>query len=222
MNGKLAYFKAMHNLDRNFMLKFKSFTGGIFETNCYLLELPEGNVLIDAPQGAAAHFADEKIDLLLLTHGHFDHVVDGAEIIRSHACRCGIHADSLPLVNSADAFKNYGFALEIEPFDPDWILDEGPEQTFLGASFDLVHVPGHCPGSLCFLHRESGHLFGGDVLFRRGVGRWDLPGGDGELLFKGIREKLYKLPDSIIVHPGHGPSTTLGEEKRENPYVRLE
>jgi hydroxyacylglutathione hydrolase len=202
-------------------LKFKKFTGGIFETNCFFLEKPGGNVLIDAPQGAAEEFANEKIDLLLLTHGHFDHVVDAAEILRRHGCRCGIHADSLPLVNDREAFRKFGFALEIEPIQPDLILAEGPAQDLGGWVFDLLHVPGHCPGSLCFWHRESGNLFGGDVLFRGGVGRWDLPGGDQDLLFRGIREKLYPLPEETVVHPGHGPSTTIAQEKSGNPYVRI-
>lgn len=210
----------MHNFDPQFMLKFKSFTGGIFETNCFLVELPGGRLLIDAPQGAADHFANEKIDLLLLTHGHFDHVIDGAEIMRRQGCPCAIHPDSFPLVSSRDAFRKFGFALEIEPFAPELLLEEGPNQTLLGEAFDLFHVPGHCPGSLCLWHREGGQLFGGDVLFRRGVGRWDLPGGDAELLFRGIREKLFPLPDATVVYPGHGPSTTIGEEKHENPYVR--
>ena len=201
-------------------MKFKKFTGGIFETNAFLVETPGGNLLFDAPQGAAEAFAGVKIDLLLLTHGHFDHVVDGAEILRQHQCRCIIGQDSLPLVTTADAFTKYGFNLEIEPFQPDWIIGEGPDQEFFGEHFHVLEVPGHCPGSLCFYHPASGHLFGGDVLFRGGVGRWDLPGGDQHLLFTGIREKLYPLPESTIVHPGHGPDTTIGEERRSNPFVR--
>jgi glyoxylase-like metal-dependent hydrolase (beta-lactamase superfamily II) len=100
------------------------------------------------------------------------------------------------------------------------LLKEGAGQNLGGQIFDVLHVPGHCPGSLCFWHRESGHLFGGDVLFAGGVGRWDLPGGDRELLFRGIREKLYPLPEATEVHPGHGPSTTIGREKVGNPFVR--
>lgn len=200
-------------------MKFKKITGGVFETNAFLMETAEGNLLFDAPQGAAAAFADTKIDLLLLTHGHFDHVVDAAEILRQHQCRCGIARDSLPLVTTADAFTKYGFSLEIEPFEPDWIIGEGADQEFLGERFTVLEVPGHCPGSLCFYHSVSGHLFGGDVLFRGGVGRWDLPGGDAELLFRGIREKLYPLPGDTIVHPGHGLDTTIGEERRTNPFV---
>ena len=81
-------------------------------------------------------------------------------------------------------------------------------------------MPGHSPGSLCFLARNEELLIGGDVLFAGGVGRWDLPGGDGELLFRGIRTKLYPLGDNVTVLPGHGPETTIGVEKRTNPFVR--
>ncbi len=80
-------------------------------------------------------------------------------------------------------------------------------------------VPGHCPGSLCFLEKTSRILFGGDVLFAGGVGRWDLPGGDGPLLFRGIKEKLYPLGDDVTVLPGHGPATKIGIERETNPYV---
>ena len=87
-------------------------------------------------------------------------------------------------------------------------------------NFEIFEVPGHSPGSLCFLQRESQLLIGGDVLFAGGVGRWDLPGGDGELLFAGIREKLFPLGDGITVLPGHGPTTTIGVERQTNPFVR--
>lgn len=201
-------------------MKFKTFTGGVFETNCFCIEAPGGTILIDAPQGADAHFADTPISLLLLTHGHFDHVVDAAAILERNGCPCGIHADSVPLVSDAEAFKKYGFALEIRPIQPDLLLTAGTDVDFLGLPMDVLEVPGHCPGSLCFHEKVYGHLFGGDVLFRGGVGRWDLPGGDAELLFRGIREKLFPLPSATVVHPGHGPDTTIGFERENNPFVR--
>lgn len=202
------------------MLRFKSFTGGPYETNCFLVEGPQGNILFDAPEGADRHFAGDKIDLLVLTHGHWDHVADAAAIKARHGCRVACHSDTLPMISDPDFFTRVGFPVRVEPVEADAVLAEGPKQDLLGIAFDLYDVPGHCPGSLCFHAPEHEVLFGGDVLFCGGVGRWDLPGGDGELLGRGIREKLYALPDQTVVWPGHGPATTIGDEKRGNPFVR--
>lgn len=203
------------------MLRFKSFTGGPYETNCYLVDAPGGKVLFDAPEGADEEFADEKIGLLVLTHGHWDHTADAAAIQRRHGCPVVCHVETVPMVSEEDFFQRAGFPLRIETLKPDRILAEGAGQDFLGLKLDVLDVPGHCPGSLCFHAPDDGLLVGGDVLFCGGVGRWDLPGGDGELLCRGIREKLFALPDATIVLPGHGPATTVGAEKATNPFLRL-
>ncbi len=201
------------------MNQFKMFTGGMLDTNSFLYAAPGGNILFDAPQGADEAFAETSIQLLLLTHGHFDHVADAAAIIARHGCPVAFHPETAPMVADRDFFRRWGFELEIEPFQADFLLNEGPAQSLLGLEMDLYYVPGHCPGSLCFHVPSEKTLVGGDVLFRGGVGRWDLPGGDGDLLFTGIREKLFPLPEDTIVLPGHGPSTTIGREKSENPYL---
>lgn len=202
------------------MIPFDEFTGGIFDTNCYLLHGPAGNVLIDAPQGADRRFADSKIDTLLLTHGHFDHIVDAAAIHRRHGCRVAIHPDSRAMLSERGFFAKWGYQLEIEPTEPDILLAAPGPLEAGGIRFDLIEAPGHCPGSVCFYLADEHVLFGGDVLFAGGVGRWDLPGGSQDVLFTSIREQLYPLPDDTTVHPGHGPPTTIGTEKRTNPYVR--
>ena len=176
------------------MLKFKTFTGGAYETNCFLVEAPGGNILFDAPEGADEHFANEKVDLLVLTHGHWDHTTDAAKIKRRHGCRILCHADTVPMIADGDFFERLGFPLQVEAAEPDGILAEGKGQDLLGLNFDLLDVPGHCPGSLCFYSPEHGVLVGGDVLFRGGIGRWDLPGGDGGLLLRVIAEKILTLP----------------------------
>ncbi|CAN5578965.1 MBL fold metallo-hydrolase [soil metagenome] len=201
------------------MNQFKSFTGGVLDTNCFFYKAPEGGLLFDAPPGADAAFAQEKIDILFLTHGHFDHTHDAAAIIQRHGCRVAFHPDTLPMVSDREFFRSWGFGLEIEPFAADLLLSEGEPQSFLGAEIRILEVPGHCPGSLCYLLRDENALVGGDVLMRGGVGRTNLPGGDGPLLFDGIRQKLMTLPDDVIVLPGHGPATTIGLERRENPYL---
>ena len=202
------------------MLQFKSFTGGDYATNCFLVEAPQGNILFDAPEGADQRFAGEKIDLLVLTHGHWDHVTDAAAIQRRHGCPVVCHADTVPMVVEADFFERQGFPLRIEPVRPDRVIGEGAGQDLLGLEFDVLDVPGHCPGSLCFYHAGEGVLVGGDVLFQGGIGRWDLPGGSGEVLLRGIREKILPLPEATQVWPGHGPITTIGGEKASNPFLR--
>lgn len=202
------------------MPKFKTFTGGAYETNCFLVEAPGGNILFDAPEGADERFAGEKIDLLVLTHGHWDHTADAAAIKRRHGCRVLCHADAVPMVAEKDFFERLGFPLRVEPVEPDGLLAEGTGQDLLGEKFDVLDVPGHCPGSLCFYAPAHGLLVGGDVLFRGGIGRWDLPGGNGELLLRGIRGKILTLPRETEVLPGHGPSTTILNEKATNPFLR--
>jgi hydroxyacylglutathione hydrolase len=203
-------------------MRYKSFCGGIFETNCYLIDAPEGPILFDAPEGACDWLVDEGITpkLLLLTHGHFDHVPDVAKIKRRFGCQLGCHPATVPMISDPEFFRNAGFQLEIEPATADFFIEATPARDFLGCEMEVLEVPGHCPGSLCFHLRQDKLVVGGDVLFAGGVGRWDLPGGDGELLFRGIREKLYPLGDDVAVLPGHGPATTIGDERRTNPFVR--
>lgn len=202
-------------------MKYKSFCGGIFETNCYLVEAPQGQILFDAPDGACDWVASEnmRVDLLLLTHGHVDHVQDVAKIKGRFDCKIGCHPLTAPMISDREFFRNFGFELEIEPTKPDFFIEETASRDFLGVDFQVLEVPGHCPGSLCFFVRGENLLVGGDVLFASGVGRWDLPGGDGQLLFSGIREKLFPLGDEVTVLPGHGPPTTIGTERLTNPFV---
>src|SRR5438067_898269 len=200
---------------------YKEFCGGIFETNCYLFEAPEGWVLFDAPEGACewVRSLDIHPKLLLLTHGHVDHVQDVAKIKREFHCQIGCHPLTAPMISDRDFFRNFGFELEIEPAKPDFFIEETPTRNFLGEEFQVLEVPGHCPGSLCFFSRKDALLIGGDVLFAGGVGRWDLPGGDVDLLFSGIRRKLFPLGDAVTVLPGHGPPTKIGTERQTNPFV---
>jgi hydroxyacylglutathione hydrolase len=202
------------------MIRFEQFTGGLLETNAFLLRGPSGNVLIDAPPDADEHFSGEKIDALILTHGHFDHVIDAAAIQRRHGCPVFFHRDTAPMVTDPDFFRDWGFSFEVQPVHGGELLEETPAWSVAGLSFQIFEVPGHCPGSLCFYSAAEGTLFGGDVLFRGGVGRWDLPGGDHDLLISGIRTKLLPLPEATRVFPGHGPATTIGLERASNGWLR--
>jgi glyoxylase-like metal-dependent hydrolase (beta-lactamase superfamily II) len=203
------------------VLKVKSFCGGIFETNCYLVEAPEGWILFDAPDGACSWIESEKIEvkLLLLTHGHFDHVPDVAKIKRRFNCPIGCHTETAPMISDPEFFRSFGFQLEIEPVQPDFFIEETPARQFLGLEMQVLEVPGHCPGSLCFFSRKDELLIGGDVLFAGSIGRGDLPGGDLDLLIAGIRNKLFPLGDNVTVLSGHGPPTKIGTEKMTNPFL---
>ena len=200
-------------------MQLDSFTGGIFDTNCFFLF--DSGILIDAPQETADWLKQKghRVSTLLLTHGHIDHVWDAARIQKEHGCRVGYHADTEQMVTERDFFRNFGYAWDIEPIAPGFHIEEGESVTIEGVEFQVLLVPGHCPGSLCFLEKKTRVLFGGDVLFAGGVGRWDLPGGDGSLLFRGIKEKVFPLGDDVTVLPGHGPATKIGIERETNPYV---
>ncbi len=202
-------------------MQIQSFTGGIFDTNCFLIDLGRDSILIDAPQDAAEWLSTNNIRVtwLLLTHAHIDHVLDAARIKAERGCKVGYHADSIPMLTDRNFFKRIGFGFEVEPVEADTLITETDSREFGGVDFKILEVPGHCPGSLCFFEKTQRILFGGDVLFAGGVGRWDLPGGDRELLMRGIREKVLPLGDDVRVLPGHGPSTTVGIERRTNPFL---
>jgi len=201
-----------------------TYTGGLFDTNCFLFAGETGNLLVDAPQGSAQWLEERglKVAHLLITHGHIDHVSDAAAIKAAHGCRVGYHSDTVPMLTDRAFFRRLGFGWEIEPVAADFLIEESPSLVIDGLDFQVLLVPGHCPGSLCFLEKKSRILFGGDVLFSGGVGRWDLPGGNRDLLMTGIRKKLLPLGDDVRVLPGHGPATTIGIERVRNPYLQEE
>lgn len=196
------------------------FLGGVLDTNGYLLKTDKGLMLVDAPAGVADWLQQrsQKVELLLLTHGHFDHVIDVARIQREHQCPIVAHPETRPMLEDRDLYRSLGMELEIEPAVLDRELQEGPTE-FLGERFDALYVPGHCPGSFCFFHPATRILLGGDVIFQGAIGRWDLPGGDLELLLRGIHEKVLPLGDDVLIYPGHGPAIRLGDEKRTNPFL---
>lgn len=200
-------------------MRIKTFTGGIFDTNCFYIE--ESGILIDAPQDAAKWLASQglKPSLLLLTHGHIDHVVDAAKIKREHGCKVGYHRDGARMLTEPGFFRKLGFEWEIEPVNADLLIEETASQVFNGIDFQVLHVPGHCPGSLCFFAKEDRVLFGGDVLFAGAIGRSDLPGGDYDLLISGIKNKVIPLGNDVTVLPGHGPATKIGREKQTNSFL---
>ncbi len=162
-----------------------------------------------------------EVVAILNTHGHLDHIFGNAALKeRWPAAPLIIGAgDAAALTDPVrNLGASYGFEFSSPPADR--TVAEGEVLELLGARWLVREVPGHSPGHVVFILDEPQWVFGGDVLFRGGVGRFDLPDGDGPLLFRGIREKLYVLPPATTVFPGHGPSTTIGREIAANPFTR--
>lgn len=201
----------------------QTFTGGIAATNGYFLSLPGGNLLVDAPEGVAAWLEKLglKVDVLFLTHQHFDHVLDAAQVRAGHGCRVyswSAHSMNLTLERLFGAVT--GTSMAVTPFEVDELLEGKSSTEAGGVTWKLFHVPGHSPDSVCFLWEAQKLLFGGDVLFRDSIGRTDFPGGSMRQLVEGIQTKLLTLPDDTLVYPGHGPHTSIGVERWENEYLQ--
>src|SRR5262249_681029 len=130
-----------------------------------------------------------------------------------------IGTNDAPLLADPDLNVSRPFGFEVVSPLADRLVREGDTLVFAGLTLDILDVPGHSPGHIVFVIRCEGVVFGGDVLFRGSVGRTDFPGGSFETLADGIRRKVYALPDSTVIYPGHGPVTTVGHERRTNPFV---
>lgn len=192
-------------------------------TNGYLVDCGSSRVLFDAPEGVTDWLKSRgrSIDLLILTHQHVDHVLDAAALVKTFECPVWAHSDlddGLTLAPLLAAIT--GECLDIAFFSVSRHLEDGEVISIGERSFSVLHIPGHSPDSLCFYEKEAGFVIGGDVLFRSGIGRTDFPHGNHRQLIQGIREKLWPLPETTTVYPGHGSETTIGLEKVSNPFVR--
>jgi glyoxylase-like metal-dependent hydrolase (beta-lactamase superfamily II) len=164
------------------------------------------------------------VRLILLTHAHMDHVSGVAQAKRATGARVGVHRDDLFLYTAAvKQGLAFGYALE-EPPPPDFFLAEDAPHVFGNCEVRVHHTPGHSPGGVCLHAGRPGmgdtHLFVGDTLFAGSIGRADLPGGNYETLIASIRNVLFAFGDPSIVHPGHGPDTTIRRERETNPFLQ--
>ncbi|ASN05240.1 MBL fold metallo-hydrolase [Virgibacillus necropolis] len=205
-------------------MNLKNMSLGPLGTNCYLMYNDRDALIID-PGGDADLIIDFFKDksfipkAILLTHAHFDHIGAVDQVRNTYNIDVYLHKNEKDWLE--DSKLNGSILFTPEPISikkAEYDLEEGGMQ-IESFSFDVLHTPGHSPGSVCFFFKESGILIGGDALFNRGVGRTDLPGGNMEQLKESIRTKLYTLDNSVVVYPGHGPETTIGQEKLHNPFI---
>ena len=212
------------------MLQIAMFTFSPIQENTYLLYNGEGQAALIDP---GCYFPEEREQLsgfiaekglqpayLLQTHCHLDHVF-GLKWAAGHwGLTPQIHCNEEMVLQFAPAsgkmwnlpFENYEGPLQ-------W-LTEGQEIRLGSDTLQVLFAPGHSPGHVCFYCATQGFVIGGDVLFQRSIGRTDLPGGSHSVLIESIRSQLFTLPDDTVVYPGHGPATTIGEEKRHNPFLQ--
>jgi hydroxyacylglutathione hydrolase len=210
------------------MAQLKVFPNNPYQENTYILYDETGECAIIDPgmytaaeQNAVVNFIKEnnlKPVLLLNTHCHIDHVLGNKFILDQYGLTPQFHEGELPLLEAAPVWaQQSGMRYELSPL-PDTYLPESGTIQFGNTTLELIFAPGHSPAHLCFYDRQDNILIDGDVLFKNSVGRTDLPGGNHSQLITNIKDKLFILPDDCVVYPGHGPETTIGEEKLYNPF----
>lgn len=201
-------------------MKLTCYTGGFVQTNAYLIETPDGNLLIDAPEGVTEWLAERgvRVDDVLLTHQHYDHVQDAAKLsatgARLHALED--YSGDLTLETAA---RSWGMPISVTPYQISSRFAMDQPLKLAGLEFSLAHVPGHSTDSVTLHLADHGVVFSGDTLFAGSIGRTDLPQGSTQQLLDGISRHLLTLPPETQVLPGHGPGTTIAREAAGNPYL---
>jgi len=206
-------------------MKLISLEVGQFASNCYIVGSDSGEGMVIDPGADAGKILkaikELKLDIKLIvaTHGHIDHIGAVDEIKKATGAPFAIHSDDVQTLSQGAGFFSFMFAASASsPPQPDILLQGGDSVGVSGLSFSVLYTPGHSPGGICLL--GHGAVFVGDTLFCQGIGRFDFPGSSGSQLLDSIHSKLMVLPDSTIVYPGHGPQTTIGDERRMNPFLK--
>ena len=204
---------------------FESIAVGPLSVNCYIVacEQSRESIVVD-PGGDVDQIISLvekhklKVHTIINTHGHFDHLGGNRQAVAAFGARLLIHqADAPMLSRSAEVARNYGLQGENSPGADAYLVD-GMDVHFGNCHLKVLHTPGHTQGGCCLFFEDEHKVITGDTLFADSIGRTDLPGGSHEQLLESIRTKLFVLPDDVIAYPGHGPQTTIGHEKRCNPY----
>jgi hydroxyacylglutathione hydrolase len=213
------------------MIHIQSFTFNAFGENTYVLyDETRECVVIDpgcyerSEKEELSDFIQEsnlKVVLLLNTHCHIDHVLGNTYVKEKYGVPFYIHELEAPVLRAVVNYAPiYGFP-QYQEASPDHYLQPGTPVRFGQSELEVLFVPGHAPGHVAFLHRAQRFCIAGDVLFKRSIGRTDLPGGNFNTLIRSIHTQLFPLGDDFVIHPGHGESTTIGEEKRFNPFCAV-
>jgi hydroxyacylglutathione hydrolase len=201
-------------------------TVGPFQENCYIVgdEASGTGVLFDpGDEAARISLAVEQTNLeisqIIITHAHIDHVGAVAALVDEYSCPVLMHAEAEPMLKQLpNQALMMGLRFGKVPA-VDGYIEDGDVVEVGGLRFEALYTPGHAPGHLAFYAAEQGLVLSGDALFAGSVGRVDLPGGSMEVLLRSINERLLTLPDETAVHSGHGPETTIGEERAHNPFL---
>ena len=213
------------------MINIKSFTFNPFAENTYILSDETGECIIVDPGCYEPKEKDElksyinenqlKVVLLVNTHCHIDHVLGNAFIKREYQVNLAIHPKDEATLSAVEVYaSNYGFP-NYEASTANLMLNEREQLKFGNSTLEILFVPGHAPGHIALYHEAQRFCINGDVLFRESIGRTDLPGGDHATLVASIRDKMFMLPDETTIYCGHGPETSIGHEKKYNPFVRM-
>lgn len=213
------------------MIHVKRLVFNPFQVNTYILFDETGECAIidaacasDEEEQQLSQFIEQhqlRPVLLLCTHAHIDHILGNGFVSDTYNLPLWAHPDGLKyLHNATDYAESFGLRLK-KIVQPAKDLSESQTLTFGQSSIKVLHTPGHADGSVCFYDEHSSFVIAGDVLFYQSIGRTDLPGGDYDLLKHNIWNKLFVLPDQTVVYPGHGPETTIGSEKVNNPFVSI-
>jgi hydroxyacylglutathione hydrolase len=206
----------------------ETFESGPAATNGYLVADKRGGtgIFIDAPMGAGKAMLAKARELgvtlvaLVNTHGHWDHIAENDFLMRVAGLPLWSHKeDDWLLAHADEQARMFGLPAEIPPTKPTRHLVEGEEIEIGSLKFRVLHLPGHCPGHIGLFEAKERILFSGDVLFAGSVGRADLPGADWNTLLGSIQTQVLPLGDDVTVYPGHGPATTVGEERKTNPFL---
>jgi glyoxylase-like metal-dependent hydrolase (beta-lactamase superfamily II) len=211
-------------------MELQVFTFNGFEENTYVVSCGSEAYIIDpgcydaAEKNELRHYIDQrqlKVQAVLNTHCHIDHVLGNDFAATTWKAPLLIPEREEAVLRAVAAYAgNYGFAQYTEKL-PDGVLQPGQALTVGAETLSVLFVPGHSPGHVAFYSAARRFVLGGDVLFRQSIGRTDLPGGHFETLIQSIHRQLFTLPDDVVVYPGHGPATTIGAEKKSNPFCAI-